>query len=187
VSVCPKCQRELILFTYEGVELLKCSECLGFWFREGTFREIKRIGFAGLHTGNGVKVSSDPDEETSPQQDLYCPECAQQLLSTYRYAYSSDIELYRCTQCKGIWADDRDLIDIEHLLANYQESLDEARAKALPLMLKVKKQFQEEEEAREEAKKAGKQSLLTKWFRRKNPEHRKIDDIFEDFHKTTKE
>ena len=41
---CPKCHNELTLFTYEGVELLKCSGCQGFWFKDGTFRKVKELG-----------------------------------------------------------------------------------------------------------------------------------------------
>jgi hypothetical protein len=68
----------------------------------------------------------------------------------------------------------------------YKESLDEAKAKALPLMLKVKEQFQQEEKTREEERKhKRKQRFLQRLFRQKGPEHRKIEDIFEDFHKNT--
>ena len=68
---------------------------------------------------------------------------------------------------------------IEHLLAGYKESLDEAKAKALPLMLKVKKQIQQEERAKEEEQKQRKKGLFNRLFGEKGTKNRKIQDIFE--------
>jgi len=182
VSTCPQCQNELALFTYEGIELLKCSECKGFWFKPGAFREVKRIGFAGLQTEEVPESLSPPFSVPSAEKEMQCPECSQPL-STYAYAYSSDIHLYRCAQCKGIWAGYDALVNIEHLLASYNQSLDEAKAKALPLMLKVKEQFQQEEKVREEERKRKKKPrFFNRLFRKKESEKR-IEDIFEDFHK----
>ena len=182
MSICPKCHNELALLTYEGIELLKCFECKGFWFKKGAFREVKRIGFAGLPTEEVPESVSRPSSLPSAEKEMHCPECSQPL-STYVYAYSSDIHLHRCAQCKGIWADYDALMDIEHLLASYNQSLDEAKAKALPLMLKVKEQFLQEEKAREEEQKHKKKPrFFNRLFRKKESENR-IEDIFEDFHK----
>ena len=108
-----------------------------------------------------------------------CPDCTEPL-APYAYAYSSDIELYRCRHCQGIWADHADLLRIEELLTSYKESLDEAKAKALPLMLKVKKQIQQEERTREEERKRGKKGIFNRIFRQKESKNRKIQDVFDD-------
>lgn len=183
MNTCPKCHTELVLFTYRDKELLKCPECNGFWFRDGLFREIKQIGFAGLCQEEAPEIPS-PTSASSDDQELVCPDCSQ-TLSAYNYAYSSDIQLYRCSTCKGIWSDYTALTDIEHLLTNYKESLDEAKAKAMPLMMEVKRQFEEKERVWEdERKQRKKQGLLGKFFRKKPVKNRKIEDIFEEFHKT---
>jgi Zn-finger nucleic acid-binding protein len=116
---------------------------------------------------------------SSDMQDMRCPDCADPLVP-FTYAYSSDILLHRCSACRGIWADCRDLLRIEELLTGYKESLDEAKAKALPLMLKVKKQIQQEERAREEEQKQHKKGFFNRLFKQKKTENRKVHDLFED-------
>jgi Zn-finger nucleic acid-binding protein len=182
VNTCPKCRRELILFEYEGVELLQCSECNGFWFSNETFRQAKRLGFAGLYAEKSSESFSERSSGVQADEDMLCPECSTPL-SAYNYAYSSDIQLHRCAQCNGIWAEYPALLEIERLLTSYKESLDEAKAKAIPLMLQVKEQIQQEEIARkEERKRRKKQGFFNRLFGKKESQARKIEDIFEDFH-----
>ena len=185
MNPCPKCHNELTLFTYEEVELLKCSECQGFWFRNETFRKVKQIGFAGLQA-EGTPESLSGSPSVSPDsEEMSCPECSQPL-SAYNYAYSSDIQLHRCAKCKGIWADYAALVKIERLLTGYEESLDEAKARAIPLMVEVKKQFQQRERAREEERKRRKKrGVFNRLFGKKESGNRKLEDIFEDFHNNT--
>ncbi len=178
MSICPKCQHELFVVDYEGIELLKCGDCNGFWFREGKFREVKQQGFDGLSRISPSEVTPETYQESSSakEQDMRCPDCSE-LLVPFTYAYSSDIILHRCSACRGIWTDYADLLRIETLLAGYKESLDEAKAKALPLMLKVKKQIQQE---REEEQKQRKKGFFNRIFGEKGTKNRKIQDIFED-------
>ena len=183
MSTCPKCQKELLPFEYKGINLLKCPDCHGFWFLEGKFREVKQVGFSGLSVEHSPETSSEhpsqPTSESEPQ-NLKCPDCSAPLLP-YTYAYSSDIQLHRCTQCHGIWAESDDLVRIEELLTGYKESLDEAKAKALPLMLNVKKQIQQKERAKDEEQKRRKKGFFNRFFGPKESKNRKIQDIFNDF------
>lgn len=181
MSICPKCQHELLIVEYEGIEFLKCGDCQSFWFREGKFREVKQRGFQKLAEATLSEVDSEVPQESSSSgmQNLLCPDCTESLVP-FTYAYSSDILLYRCPTCHGIWADCQDLLRIEALLTGYKESLDEAKAKALPLMLKVKKQIQQEERVREEEQKQHKKGFFNRFFKQKESKNRKIQDIFED-------
>ncbi len=182
MSRCPTCQQELRFFEYKGIELLECSSCQGLWFKEGKFREVKQLGFSGLANGLSPETRSE-SESLSDEKELICPDCEEALLP-YTYAYSSEIQLHRCSICQGIWVDSIDLLHIEKLLSGYKESLDEAKAKALPLMLKVKKQIQQEERSKEEEQKRSKKhGLFNRIFRQKRPKDHKAQDIFEDFHK----
>lgn len=179
MSKCPTCQTEFALISYEGQELLQCPRCRGFWFPNGQFKAIKQIGFSGLCSNDNSDQMPRKSAQNSP--DLACPDCMRETLVAYNYAYSSEIQLHRCTACKGIWAEQRALADIEALLVNYQESLEEAKAKALPLMMEVKRQFQEQEEAREaERQKQKKPGLIGRLFQKKPPQQREPVDIFAD-------
>lgn len=195
MRTCPKCKKLLELMTYAEKEIFQCLQCRGFWFTNDLFREVKQVGFAGLCAAQTPEDGVDTDQGDAHQSDaariseaqdtpeLICPDCDGQALVAYNYAYSSDIQLHRCALCKGIWADRTALLDIEQLLVNYQESLEDAKSKALPLMMEVKRQFKEQEEAWEaERRKQRKQGLLGKFFRKKSKEERKPMDIFEDIH-----
>ena len=185
MSTCPKCRAELVPFTYGDKDLLKCAKCQGFWFRDGLFRDVKQIGFAGLYDEEMLEIPSD-SYPSSEDQELSCPDCSCALLD-YNYAYSSDIQLHRCTECNGIWADGTDLRAIDQLLFNYKESLEEAKAKAMPLMMEVKRQFEEKERVWEdERKQMRKRGLFEKLFRKRESRNRKIENIFDDIHKSNK-
>jgi Zn-finger nucleic acid-binding protein len=179
VKKCPKCHRELRSVTYEGAEVLTCPVCQGFWFRNGTFRQVKQLGFGDLcQQSEPLPPADAAGSEASPDAEMDCPDC-ETPLTEYTYAYSSDIPLHRCVQCKGIWAAAQALLDIEQLLIGYNESLDDARAKALPLMLQVKQQIQQEEQRRrQEHKRKKKQGFLKRLFQPRASKQRDIQDIF---------
>ena len=180
MSACPKCHKELLLFEYKGIDLLKCPNCEGFWFQKGKFSEVKQLGFSDLSTSVPSENASEHASSPTPAlQEIQCPDCVVALLP-YAYAYSSDVRLHRCTHCHGIWVNSADLLRIEQLLSGYKESLDEAKARVLPLMLKVKKQIRQEERAKEEEQKGRKKGLFNRFFRQKESRNRKIQDIFQD-------
>ncbi len=152
MNTCPTCQTTLRQIDYQQLTLLQCETCSGFWFREGQFRQVKAFGFSGLP---GAPSEDAPDADNTPETSadgeppsLACPDC-DVLLMPYTYAYSTGIQLRRCPRCTGIWATYADLVRIERLLADYQESLEEAKSKAMPLMMQVKRQIQAEEQVRD--------------------------------------
>jgi Zn-finger nucleic acid-binding protein len=187
VNTCPKCGKELLSFEYHGIELLKCFECKGFWFKDGKFRETKQIGFSELVADIPAESDSEPSSESSPdEQKMMCPDCEEPLVA-FMYAYSSDIPLHRCPRCRGIWAYSADLLCIEELLTGYNESLEDAKFKALPLMLKVKEQVQQEEQARkQEQKRKKKRGLFNRLSGPRRSTNRTLQDILKDFEKEEK-
>lgn len=187
MNTCLKCHKDLTLFTYEGIELLKCSDCQGFWFKDGQFGKTKQIGFSGLTADSPAEADSEPSSESPPdEQELRCPDCEEPLVE-FMYAYSSDIPLHRCTRCHGIWAYSADLLRIDELLTSYKESLDEAKFKALPLMLNVKDQVDQEERAKKaERKRKKKRGLFSRYSGSKRSQEQTLQDILEEFEKETK-
>ena len=184
MSNCPKCEETLEVVSYEGKDVLRCLQCRGFWFSNGLFREVKQVGFAGLCDDEPSTQAADNNADGNNSEDgeeLACPDCSPQTLVAFNYAYSSEIQLHRCAVCKGIWANQSALADIERLLANYQESLEEAKAKALPLMMEVKRQFKAQEEALEaERRKKKKRGFIGKLFRKKAETEQKTVNVFAD-------
>jgi Zn-finger nucleic acid-binding protein len=178
VSTCPLCEISLDVIDYQGHELVQCLRCQGFWFPNEQFREIKHLGFAGLCADVSDGQSPPAAAEEGAPAELTCPDCADQTLAAYNYAYSSDIQLHRCPMCKGIWARPHALRDIDALLTNYQESLEDAKAKAVPLMMEVKRQFKEQEEVREAERRQKKRGIMGNLFRKKRPNVQTPVDIF---------
>jgi Zn-finger nucleic acid-binding protein len=130
--------------------------------------------------------SVDKPELSSDEQEYMCPACEEPLV-TFMYAYSSDITLHRCPRCRGIWAYSADLLRIEGLLAGYKESLEEAKFKALPLMLNVKEQVKQEEHARKQKRKRKKKrGLLNSLSGPKQSNNRTLQNILEEFEKEKK-
>lgn len=179
MSICPTCQTTLRQLDYQQLPLCQCDACSGYWFREGQFRQVKALGFSGL-PGTLSQQSAEGNEASTGAESpaLACPECGIPLMP-YTYAYSSGIQLHRCAQCAGIWAAYDDLLHIERLLAGYQESLEDAKSKVMPLMMKVKRQVQEEEQSREADKRNN--SFFRRVFRHKpvksQPRQLLLDEI----------
>ena len=184
MSSCPKCQHTLRQFDYKNIELSRCVECRGFWFQDGQFREVKQIGFAELPDSEAAEEETEAESASSDSAEepaLVCPECEESFLMPYSYAYSSGIQLHRCAQCHGIWAENSALSRIEKLLNHYQESLEEAKSKALPLMMKVKDQIQqaEREQEKQKQKKKGVFNRLFGSRDSKNSKNTKVQNIFD--------
>lgn len=184
MSTCPTCQHTLLQFEYKGIELARCGECQGFWFKDGQFREVKGLGFSELPGTEALAEEAEAENAEIPPDEeieLSCPDCAESSLMPYSYAYSSNIQLHRCAKCHGIWAEAAALVQIERLLNHYQESLEEAKSKALPLMMKVKNRIQQEEREQEEQKQK-KKGVLNRFFGSrgsKSSKNKKIQNIFD--------
>jgi hypothetical protein len=101
-------------------------------------------------------------------------------LMPYNYAYSSQIQMHRCPQCKGIWSHSQALLDIEQLLINYQESLEEAKAKAMPLMMEVKRQVKEKAEVEAIERKNSRKGFFSRWFQPKVSQQQRFNEVFGD-------
>ncbi len=180
MSSCPRCQHTLVQFDYKGVELSQCVECRDVWFKNGQFREVKQSGFSELPGIEELQTELEVESSNSAEDDsLPCPDCLESVLVPYSYAYSSDIQLQRCAQCHGILANAAALLRIEKLLNHYQESLEEAKSKALPLMMKVKNQIQQEEREQEEQKQK-KKNVFNRFFGSKDSKNKKVRNVFDD-------
>jgi len=138
---CSHCNISLEEYFYQDILLYRCPGCKGFWFQRSRFGQVKNLGFEGLLDAN----LSPPQEvrDLEAPGPLSCPQCQTELI-TYIYAYSSGIPLRRCTTCEGIWATQPQLSAIVQVLNNYRESLEEAKLKVLPLILKVRENLEKE-------------------------------------------
>ena len=118
---CPVCKGLLRQEKYQYVEFDICMDCRGIWVSGEQFRAL------------AVQVATDGQVESSailsfkarkvlrPGEDnpvRICPKCTL-AMREFNYAYDSNIFLDRCEQCKGIWLDPNEIIDIaKHIQYN---------------------------------------------------------------------
>ena len=118
---CPGCSGLLRAEKHQYVEFDICMDCRGIWVSGEQFRAL------------AVKVAADGQVESSailsfkarkvlrPGEDnpmRICPKCTL-AMREFNYAYDSNILLDRCEQCKGIWLDPNEIIDIaKHIQYN---------------------------------------------------------------------
>lgn len=109
---CPKCGRELLEFTYQGIRIDQCSNCDGIWLDPGELEVLKRVrkGLLLSHEFIAKWVRAKEREEHLSQEErqalrvfssMRCPRCSSSLEEMEEHGVLVD----RCTQCQGTWLD----------------------------------------------------------------------------------
>jgi len=93
---CPRCNSELKVEDYEGIEVDRCLGCQGMWLDYGELEQLE-------------EVVLDEDEITGTivfsrfKGELLCPKCGKAMQRFNYRAY--DVELDFCEQGHGTWLD----------------------------------------------------------------------------------
>ena len=121
--VCPRCKGSLRTEKYHHVKFDICNDCRGIWVSGQQFRALAVL----LSTEEGVESNAKLTFEarrvlraSKNNPVRFCPHC-EMAMREFNYAYDSNIFLDRCEQCKGIWLDPNEIIDIaKHIQYNPQ-------------------------------------------------------------------
>ena len=93
---CPRCQGELIVTEYKGIEVDRCSVCNGIWLDYGELDQLEDTVLDKDDTKGSLMFRSF-------RGDLLCPKC-QRPMQYFNYrAYN--LELDFCDQEHGVWLD----------------------------------------------------------------------------------
>lgn len=93
---CPRCDGELKVAKFKGVEIDRCSNCNGIWLDYGELDQLEDT----ILDKDDIKGSL---MFRSFRSDLLCPKC-QHPMQYFNYrAY--DLELDFCDQEHGVWLD----------------------------------------------------------------------------------
>ncbi len=118
--LCPKCEHDLALVDFNGVEIDRCTNCYGIWFDHLEQDDLKKFeGAESIDIGDefmGAKYDH--------MQNVPCPRCAVAMNRVVHQA-SLEITFERCPQCKGSFFDAgefRDYIDDE-IFGEFQKLL----------------------------------------------------------------
>ena len=118
---CPRCRSVLRVVEYDGIQVEVCSDCRGEW----------------LHAEELEKIVEHHDHVFSDRDILNCPHCETIEMERFNYADASDLQLHKCPECGGIWADKDQLEKVEELVDGWKASLTEDTAKFGPILKKV--------------------------------------------------
>jgi Zn-finger nucleic acid-binding protein len=118
---CPRCSGSLRAEKYQHVEFNVCSACRGIWVSGEQFQGLAVMVAAEGQVESSVKLTFQPRKALLPSNNnpvRICPKC-DFAMQEFNYAYDSNVFLDRCEQCKGIWLDPNEIIDIaKHIQYN---------------------------------------------------------------------
>ena len=112
--LCPGCKGSLRREKHQHVEFDICGECRGIWVSGEQFRAMAVKVAADGQVESSVKLTFQPRKALRPSEDnpvRVCPKCTL-AMREFNYAYDSNVFLDWCEQCKGIWLDPNEIIDI---------------------------------------------------------------------------
>ena len=94
---CPRCNVELELEQYKGIEVDRCPNCQGIWLDYHELDQLEDIAFDSDEF-KGTMVYSPRTSE------LLCPICRQPM-KAFDYRAYYDLELDFCPEEHGFWLD----------------------------------------------------------------------------------
>jgi hypothetical protein len=126
---------------YDGVQIEICSDCRGEWLHTEELEKIVEHHdhvFSARDLAALESVSHPVTQVEDPDRDvLNCPHCETIELERFKYADASDLQLHKCPECGGIWADKDQLEKVEELVDGWKASLAEDTAKFGPILKKI--------------------------------------------------
>ncbi|MCX7992466.1 MAG: zf-TFIIB domain-containing protein [Fimbriimonadales bacterium] len=138
--LCPVCQIELKPQTHLGVTIDVCPACAGIWFDTDELTRLNGIGDDVL-----PRLGSMYQPQVTaydPPWERKCPVCHEPLRS-YRYLYTSDIELDTCDRCGGVWVDHGELRKMERVLEDARAMEVPPEAKAQVALAQIEAEIQQ--------------------------------------------
>ena len=118
---CPRCSASLRAEKHQHVEFHICPTCRGIWVSGGQFQALTVMVAAEGEVESSVKLTFERRKALRPSKDnpmRMCPTC-DFAMREFNYAYDSNVFLDRCEQCKGIWLDPNEIVDIaKHIQYN---------------------------------------------------------------------
>lgn len=123
---CPKCQTTLRTITYEGIEVESCQSCGGEWIDHGELGKIIRIREMKFDADERRAIAESaaisPVVLEDVDRNLRCPKCSG-TTDPLNYGGDTGIIIDRCTECRGIWLDDKELEKLQMVIEGWDDAL----------------------------------------------------------------
>ena len=138
---CPRCRSVLRVVEYDGIQIEVCSDCRGEWLHA---EELEKLVEHHDHvfSARDIAALETVNRPLTPMEEqdrdiLNCPHCETIEMERFNYADASDLQLHKCPECGGIWADKDQLEKVEELVDGWKASLTEDTAKYGPILKKI--------------------------------------------------
>ena len=118
---CPVDGGELERTAFQGIEIDVCKKCGGVWFDHGELDDVMREAMAQPQSVARLDPQAGAPTKQTPHRELTCPRC-QKPMAAGIFGKTSNIELDRCPQCSGQWADGGELSALVEYLHDPGES-----------------------------------------------------------------
>ena len=94
---CPRCEKELKLEQYKGIEVDRCPQCKGLWLDHPELDQLE-----------DTVMDDDPAKGTMEyarrESDILCPTCGEVMVTFNYHAYDLPIDF--CPKEHGFWLDE---------------------------------------------------------------------------------
>jgi membrane associated rhomboid family serine protease len=118
---CPVDGNELERTAFQGIEIDVCKKCGGVWFDRGELDDVMREAMAQPQSVARLDPRAGAPTKQTPHRGLTCPRCQKAMIPEV-FGKVSSIELDRCPQCSGQWADGGELSALVEYLHDPGES-----------------------------------------------------------------
>lgn len=111
---CPVCAVSMQAERHHHLRFEICPRCRGIWVAGPQFRTLAATVAAEGRVPSASRLTFQPRKvlRPSPENPMrICPKCRKPMRE-FNYAYDSNVFLDRCDQCRGIWLDANEIIDI---------------------------------------------------------------------------
>mgnify|MGYP003662703012 CR=1 FL=1 len=116
--ICPKCEHDLEVVSYNDIEVDRCTNCFGIWFDHREQDELKKL--------QGAESIDIGDEFVGAKYDhmhnINCPRCA---IPMHKVVHEAELEIHfeRCPECKGSYFDAGEFSDYlaEEIFDEFQQ------------------------------------------------------------------
>ena len=130
-DACPRCHSPLTQFFYEGLPILKCTQCEGILVQE---KDVQRIiiredmafsekvqRIARLIEGGRQQWGDRSQLDLKTANMMPCPRCAREKYKMIRMFYTAayPVEVDKCLNCGYVWFDKDELEILQCLIENY--------------------------------------------------------------------
>ena len=105
---CPDCDRPMVVFEINEVEVDHCVGCKGTWLDAGEME----LMLDGAARKDELLASMTPDA-TSGEAPRHCPICEKKMQKVrFEYGDAEPVTLDKCKRNDGLWFDEGELSDI---------------------------------------------------------------------------